>query len=197
MEIEIPELAASSDLLQTIKDFLSQQTNGISEYELIKYLSGLGNFDFLSSSPWSPEDLFRAHFILFHLLYSLRDRLLANEVATLEISSLKIELLPYIKVSAGLAHEDKLRHYYLNLDNLLSTDSDDVYELLASFWNGLSRYENREQALETLGLADPVDDEKIKATFRKLAQVHHPDKGGSTEKFQSLCSAAQSLLPSR
>ena len=197
METVIPELSASSDLLATIESFVSEQTNGISEYELIKHLSSLGHFDFLSSSPWSPEDLFRAHFILFHLLYTLRDQLLKNKVATLEISSLKIELLPYTTVNAGLIRDDKLRQYYLDLDNLLSTNTDDVYDLLASFWNGLKRYENREQALSTLGLIDPVDNKEIKSTFRKLAQIHHPDKGGCAEKFQTLCSAAQSLLPNR
>ena len=197
MEIDIPELSESSELLTTIEGLVSQQSNGISEYELIKHLSGLGYFNFLSSSPWSPEDLFRAHFILFHLLYLLRDKLLENKVATLEINSLKIELFPYSKVSAGLSRDDNLRRYYLDIDNLLATESDDVYELLASFWNGLDRYENREQALSTLGLTDPVDDQEIKASFRKLAQVHHPDKGGSAETFQILCAAAQSLLPGR
>lgn len=197
METDIPELTKTSDLLQTLEVFLSQQAEGISEYELIKYLSDLGHFNFLSSSPWSPEDLFRAHFILFHLLYSLRDQLFENETATLEISSLKIELLPYTKVSAGLCQDDNLRRYYLDIDNLLATDCNDVYELLASFWNGLERYDNREQALSTLGLTDPVDDQEIKASFRKLAQIHHPDKGGSAETFQTLCAAAQSLLPDR
>ncbi|MDH5216567.1 MAG: DnaJ domain-containing protein, partial [Gammaproteobacteria bacterium] len=166
-------------------------------YELIKHLSGLGYFNFLSSSPWSPEDLFRAHFILFHLLYLLRDKLLESEVATLEINSLKIKMLPYSNVSAGLSRDDNLRRYYLDIDNLLATESDDVYELLASFWNGLDRYENREQALSTLGLTDPVDDKEIKASFRKLAQLHHPDKGGSAETFRILCAAAQLLLPDR
>ena len=197
MEIDIPELIVSSDLLETIEGVLREVPGGISEYELIKKLTDRGYFSFLESSPWSTEDLFRGHFILFHLLYRLRKNLIIQEQGILEIHSLKIELLSYSSTDAGLDRHSKLSDYYLDINNLLETDSTDIYELLASFWNRFNRHENREQALTVLGLTDPVNDQEIKGSFRKLAHIHHPDRGGSTEEFQTLCSAVQMLLPPR
>lgn len=172
---------------------LEKQPAGISEYDLIQNLKLQGYFDFLSA-PALPHELFHAHFFLFHALYLLRDILLEKQQYILNIHTLKIELLRYQQGENKLQQEDKLRSYYLDFCNLENTSEDDVYELLASFWNKFDRYADRDAALAELGLTDPVDDKTIKDEYRKLVMQHHPDRGGDKEKLQKINDAVTLLL---
>ena len=179
--------------------FLSLQTelennpDGIGEYDLMQNLKGQGYFDFLSS-PALPHELFRAHFLLFHALYKLRDLFLANKSYLLDIHTLKIQLSEYVEGANSIQKEDKLRAYYLDFSHLEDTSEDEIYDMLASFWNNFNRFENRDAALAELGLQDPVDDKTIKQEYRRLAMQHHPDRGGDTEKLQKINEAVSLLL---
>ena len=66
--------------------------------------------------------------------------------------------------------------------------------MLSSFYRHLSGYEKREWALTQLGLEDPVDDDTIRTTYRRLAMKHHPDRGGDHDKVQIINEAARVLL---
>lgn len=39
---------------------------------------------------------------------------------------------------------------------------------------------------ETLGISNTATPEEIKKAYRKLASIHHPDKGGDTEQFKNV-----------
>lgn len=172
---------------------LENNAEGIGEYDLMQSLKSQGYFDFLSE-PALPDELFRAHFILFHALYSLRNKYLKNKEYILDIHTLKIQLLPYSKGKNELQDEEKLMAYYLDFSNLEKTSEQDVYDMLVSFWKKYHRYDNREAALAELGLQDPVSDTEIKQQYRRQIMKHHPDRGGETEKLQKLNDAIQSLL---
>ena len=45
----------------------------------------------------------------------------------------------------------------------------------------------------TLGVARTASQDEIKRAFRKLASQHHPDKGGDTQKFQTIQAAYDTL----
>jgi DnaJ-class molecular chaperone len=45
----------------------------------------------------------------------------------------------------------------------------------------------------TLGVAKTASQDEIKKAFRKLASLHHPDKGGDTAKFQEIQAAYDTL----
>lgn len=183
-----------SALFSAIEAELRRQPDGVKEYDLIKALQGQGYFESSATSPVPPHEIFRMHFMLFHALYLLRDRLLQEKQSWLEISTLNIQLRPYLECKDGLTVGDTLRAYYLDLKHIDSTTEEDVCELIASFWNKLGKHENREDALQALGLQDPVSDTTIKQTYRRLAMEHHPDRGGDKERLQVINTAINILL---
>ncbi len=47
---------------------------------------------------------------------------------------------------------------------------------------------------DTLGITESASSDEIKKAYRKLANQHHPDKGGDTTKFQHIQSAYETLI---
>lgn len=179
--------------LLVIQVELENHPEGISEYNLLTNLKSQGYFDSLSQFAL-PHELFQAHFFLFHALYLLSNNF-SEKKHLLDIHTLKIQLLPYQEGKNNLQVDDKLKKYYLNFNNLENTKEEDVYDMLASFWNKYNKLDTREEALSELGLKDPVDDDgDIKNEYRRLAMQHHPDRGGDKEKLQKINSALALLL---
>lgn len=105
-------------------------------------------------------------------------------------------MLPYARAAAGLAEQDALREYYLDLSNLRDTHEDDVERLLASFWTRMQGSDEKRAALELFELdrsPQPLTLELIKHRYRQLVSLHHPDRGGSTQRLQSINLAMEIL----
>jgi hypothetical protein len=98
----------------------------------------------------------------------------------LHIAALCIRRIDYRENHQALTRPDTLRDYYLNWSNLEETTEHDVIEMIASFWNRFGNGFRREQALAELGLTDPVNNDTIKQTWRRMAKANHPDRGGDT-----------------
>ncbi|MCF6255015.1 MAG: molecular chaperone DnaJ [Gammaproteobacteria bacterium] len=180
--------------LQRLLEVLRAHPAGISEYELIRTLDSVGEPHFDANCLRDSLSLFQTHFFLFHNLYQLHDQLWRNDDIYLEIGPLRIQLLSgntasYPTVSA----HNPLRDYYLNIDNLNNTDANDVELLLGKFWQRFVRNDERHNALEELGLNDPVDWTTIKTRHRRLVIEHHPDRGGNKQRLQAI-NAAMDVL---
>lgn len=188
------ERVLGDEFLDRVAELLQRHPTGLSEHGLLRLLQEADYFPFLGVSPWEPHALFCAHFLLFHALYRLRDRAWERREAQVEISPLNIRWQAYSASEAALARPDTLREYYLDLANLEQTSARDVDELLAAFWVRFQRQDQRAEALQELGLSDPVDDVTIKRTYRQLAMRHHPDRGGDTARLQLLNAAVRVLL---
>lgn len=173
---------------------LGAHPEGIGEHDLIRALRARGFFGFLPEPPAGPLPLFRAHFLLFHALYRLQDRLSAAGEGRLEIHTLRIRRLPWSPGDSALATPDPLRAWYLDWSNLDGTTTDDIHELLDAFWRRFARFDRRAEALAELGLADPVDEQTIKLAWRRLAMEHHPDRGGDSARLQAINAAVDCLL---
>ena len=174
-------------LQHSVLAVLQAYPNGISEYDLIQHLKKRHLSPFADLTCGHRLSLYRCHFLLFHLLYRLRDDLLTSREALLTISPLKIRLEPYVPpAQQGLAEPDPLRDYYLDFRHFDDTTDNDVQDMLDSFWQKLQQFDQRKQALAVLGLHDPVDLATIKKRYRELAMAHHPDRGGSAERQQAI-----------
>jgi DnaJ-domain-containing protein 1 len=112
------------------------------------------------------------------------------------ISALHIQLLPYQPGSHELTEHDPLRDYYLDLSHLEQIRAQDVTRLLQSFWTRLHSADDKQAALELFELSEnstPLDLSAIKHRYRQLVSQHHPDRGGSTERLQSINKAMEVL----
>lgn len=202
--LQVTDPAAFATLLL---DILSLHPEGLSEYDLLQRLRqdtppapgmaaadtgvelGPGRFD-------DNHSLFRTHFLLFHHLYQLRDRLIGQQAGDLEIHTLCIRWLPPHGGNAQqLGQPDPLRAYYLDLSNLTDTTREDVDAMLGRFWSRFSRDERRQEALATLDLQEGADADAIRAQYRRLAMRHHPDRGGDAGRLQAINAAMAILLP--
>lgn len=167
---------------------------GMSEHELIQKLRLDASIDFIDDNFDSNLTMFQSHFLLFHHLYHLQTLLQKQQSGKLEISALSIRLSDYHAGKSELQQHDTLRNYYMDTTNLEKTTADDIAKMLDTFWQQYLDPTERKTALEILGLRDPVDDQTIKQTYRRLVMQHHPDRGGETERLQSLNQVIQILL---
>ncbi len=189
------DLDPSLDLAEQVLQLLQAAPGGLAEYALIQQLKA-GHSGHLPNLPLTDKlVLFRTHFLLFNALYRLRDTLWQQQAHLLQISPLCIQLLPYQPGISALSEHDALRDYYLNLDNLRDTDERDVERLLASFWTRMQGGEEKQAALGLFELDDEklLDMTRIKHRYRQLVSQHHPDRGGSTERLQSINKAMEIL----
>ncbi|WP_299664126.1 DNA-J related domain-containing protein [uncultured Psychromonas sp.] len=150
-------------------------------------------------------DLFQKHFLLFHALYKLNDQLQAAQEGMLIIEALNIQFLPAeqgqqnrandpkYNLHLELANNDPLRDYYLDIENLHDTSSEDVDNLLDSFWLNMGDNSEKDSALALLDLQEPCDLVIIKKRYRQLLAKYHPDKGGCVETTKALNDAMSVL----
>ena len=165
----------------------------MSEYQLLHRLAGAGQSEWIAALS-DPHALFQCHFLLFHHLYRLRQRLRREGAFDLAIHCLNIRLLPAAPPGGDLpAPHDALAAYYLDLDNLARTSAQDVAQMLASFWRRFSAAAGRLQALAVLELDETADYSEIRRRYRELAMAHHPDRGGDRGKFQEISAAMETL----
>lgn len=178
-------------LLVAVEHELRRASNGLSELALIKALQ---------RPPWEvigevrfndPENLYPVHFLLFHVLYRLRDQL-AHFGDTLNISPLNIRLSPQDVVGGkGLPDGvDKLREFYLDLSQYRLPE-EAIQRMMDDFWAG--RPSSTPDTSETLFAAqklgfDGVPDNfsEVKLSFRRAVMQAHPDRGGDTQSIQAL-----------
>jgi DnaJ-domain-containing protein 1 len=181
------------ELMEQLLELLREAQDGLSEHQLIRRLKAT-HCTHIPQLPLTDRlVLFRTHFLLFNALYRLRDRLWQERSAHLEISPLLIRLLPYQDGSRNLTGHDPLRSYYLDESHLRDTSERDVERLLQSFWTRMHGGEQRQAALELFGLDSGSDYPAIRLRYRQLVSQHHPDRGGSTTRLQSINKAMEIL----
>lgn len=201
------DLEPEMDLAEQIFVLLREQPEGCSEYQLIQQLKARHSTHIPNLPLLDKLVLFRTHFLVFNALYRLRDRLRGESRHNVQISPLCVQLLPYVAGDIGIVENDALREYYLDMTNLRDTDEQEVERLLASFWTRMRGDnigergeawdpEQKRAALELFELdqeAASLSLPMIKRRYRQLVGIHHPDRGGSTARIQSINLAMEIL----
>jgi len=184
----------NNPLIIPILEILKNNKEDISEYLLIQKLEESG-IDFPRESS-SELELFKKHFLVMNALYKLQDELIVDGYF-LTVTSLSIKLDEIKSRSDKLDLVDytdiKLSKYYLDWDNYKNTSPQDVNDLLNGFWEKYFAADKKADALNTLGIKSNVSLDGIKSAYRKLAAKHHPDKGGSHQKFIEIREAYEVL----
>jgi len=181
-------------LVKHLHEVLIQHPDGIREYDLMAALDQRCVAGFGKTAFADHLSMFQSHFLLFHSLYVLRDRLHKQAESGLDIHCLSIRLMPFVNQSnGGLQQHDPLRDYYLDFSNFEKTDAADVDQLLNGFWHRFVAMDERQNALQQLGLSDPIEYAEIKAQYRRLVMEHHPDRGGDHDRLLLINEAMQTL----
>lgn len=184
----------SENCITSVKEFLNEHPEGFREYELLLHLDALGFFNALDNKTAPSLLLFQKHFLVFHILYSINQELVNDRKGSLQITALQIKKLQYVDAGSQVGEVDPLSSYYLDLSNLESATESNVNNMLSGFWEKYLRNDQRGDALKVLGLNDPVTDKEITVRYRKLVNVHHPDKGGDKDKIQEINEAYALLV---
>jgi DnaJ-domain-containing protein 1 len=188
-------LPTNAELAEQLLALLQAADAGLSEYQLIQQLKQQQSAHLANLADDPQLALFQTHFLIFNALYRLREQLWQEQSAHLQIGPLCCQLLPYQAGNHALAEHDPLRDYYMNLQHLQDTDADAVEQLLESFWRRLHSGDEQRAALELFELTSPpaLDLTRIKHRYRQLVSQHHPDRGGSTSRLQSINQAFEIL----
>lgn len=185
-------------MMIAVEAILRAHPEGLSELALIKSLQSqpwqlFGKVDFSN-----PARLYPVHFLTFHVLYRLREEL-GEAGQQLAISPLLIQLRchPVVAGQGPPAHTDKLRSFYLDLEQYSLSESS-ISQMMKDFWSGGTdaRPDRCEAfaAAEVIGfdyLPDNLDE--VKYRFRRAVMRAHPDRGGNTEEVQVLNEAFSTL----
>jgi len=179
-------------------EILQLHPEGVSEYDLLQHLRGDTRSGLETARSAGSEDLFRTHFLLFHFLYRLREKMRATGTGDMDIHTLSIRWHAAAALAPqALTQPEPLRDYYLDLDHLEGTTRADIDAMLGRFWARFDRYDRRREALEVLGLSDTADGAAVLHQYRRLAMQHHPDRGGDPGRLQAIHAAMTILDPRR
>lgn len=178
-------------LLVAVEHELRCSPVGIDELNLIKKLQKppwelIGKLEFHDT-----QKLYPVHFLLFHVLYRLRDALAqTGEAVTISPMRISIERQDIVGGSGMPGSVDSLRSFYLDLSQY-ELPEEAIDRMMDNFWAGYqgSAPDRPEvlQAANVLGFdAIPESFLTVKQAFRRAVMQAHPDRGGETEAIQSL-----------
>ena len=202
MNAAIPPLEALDALEARLEALLADFPAGISEHELLKILRREQPL-FAAFDAREPLGLFRGHYLLFHVLYRLRDRLARERRGHLTIDPLRIALEPPTVAEPGGKNAalapggSDLADWYADLGRLTTVTAAEVSEWLRQFHAARRVDERRQAALAVLELRDPVDVAAIRRQYRRLAMRHHPDRGGDGQRLREIHAALAALAGGR
>lgn len=191
----LPSLVDFQDAIRTL---LVSRPSGYTEHELLSLLAA-PPYGFFERDCFSqPFRLFQTHFLLFHILYQIRDQLEREHSSTLEISPLRICIAPYQQGSSSITQPDPLESYYRDWQNLVTTQPEQVDSMLDNFWRRMVTSTHPgapevTEALASLELAPSSTYDEVKQQYRRLAMKYHPDRGGDDRRLRDINAAKRVL----
>lgn len=166
------------------------------EYTLIKVLESDGLWQGLEEVPASLA-LFAKHFLTRRSLYQSQG-FWRNEGYRLEFGLMRIKLIhcgvKRIKGKALVSLCDQaIADFYGDLSVLHQATTESVNTLLAGFWRQYDAFTAADSAYKVLNVDPTSSWADIQKAYRKLAAMHHPDRGGDAEHFHLVKTAYDQL----
>lgn len=143
--------------------------------------------------------LFRKHFCIMNALYRIQHNL-RQEGVYLQVDPLAIMFSLHQSTSQHQKLENavstevsNLAEYYLNWDNFQTSTKETVESLLHSFWDRFQSGDALAESFSVFGLQPGDSWEDVKLVYRKMANLHHPDKGGDMQTFIEIRRAYETI----
>ena len=185
-------------ILPEVARLLRADSVALSEYELIKRLNSDDLFPPECTQCDSSLRNYKQHFLVMNALYTLQQTWL-NDGRVVTISPLSISVSKAADIPGQALDEaavtPALATFYLDWANY-DIAATEIEAMLKGFWQRYHALDKRGEALLTLGLDADADLAGIEKAYRKLANNHHPDKGGSKAQFQVVREAYEILKKS-
>jgi hypothetical protein len=183
---------ANNPLIASVLQVLQQQQGPLGIHQLLQELKKRIVIPLIDND--EQLALFKLNWLMMNALYQLQMSLFEDGLY-LTISTLHIQLQSCLATndSKSLSQQNKLRDYYLDWTNFTETTQQDVEALLR---DALLRFNSHEQstwAYQQLGIQQGASANEVRLAYRRLANLHHPDKGGSTEMFMQIRQAYEVL----
>ena len=169
---------------------------------MILLLEIINSFNMFNFDLSHAKDLFNAHFLCMHALHHLKRNYSQERRYQLIIQSVRVERYVFSEKTSEnnpsssqsyIETADPLASYYLDPKHYFETQEDDITDMLKSFWTKYLAQDQKQDALQILGLPPEADAKMIKGQYKRLAHQHHPDKGGCADKFNEVREAKATL----
>jgi DnaJ-domain-containing protein 1 len=191
----------SPDLEAAVLAILRAHPDGISEFAMFAELARGGFAEFEREVFADRMKMFRSHFVLFHVLYVIREELVMRREGHLTIEVMRIHLRPWASpdpnAEATLTEHDPLRDYYLDPSNCDAMTDEELRAMLDRFWERFAAHDGRGDALRVLGLEPGASWDEVKSRHRALVFEHHPDRGGDAVQLAAINAAMRVLEVSK
>ncbi|EWH11287.1 DnaJ-class molecular chaperone [Catenovulum agarivorans DS-2] len=192
-ESQNPITVLIENLFEYIKHNLSADYGEYQEIDVLRQLSQHNPPLIPEYDPADSLQLFQVHFLLFHCLYKLQLHWLKHNKAYLQIGLAKFQVTPIMasdkQVGNALTDADPMQAYYLDLNNLYSTDQNQVERMLANFWQKFQQYCHSDQYIQACNTLEVRPESSLhvkKQRYKRLCALHHPDKGGDVSTIQQI-----------
>lgn len=202
-----------------IRDFLLSRQTPCYESELMKL--AIPEFDIADAAPLA---LYQNHFILFHILYRLKDEFY-EERKYLHIHFMRTSLADYppegkcrffeehtgmfcgtpcggkgfCEFHSAKSRENELdelsdKYFYFDRKNFNALDAETAKAFIDGTWEILAHYNDYEKSFAVLGLPRSAGITDVKKKFRTLAKKFHPDHGEESHEKFNEINRAYRLL---
>ncbi|MEY4590790.1 MAG: hypothetical protein RL497_2866 [Pseudomonadota bacterium] len=196
MQLQTQEkIEKTADLICTrLAVFFVEQNTPVQEYQLMTLLQAEHLLDICSGDNYWQE-LFRKHFLVRHCLYKL-NQMWAGQGRGLCLGPVWIVFYTAAP-SEGLPSQDTtyraMADYYGDLTHWLAATEATCRDFLDDFFRRFAALNDAEVHLTVLGLPKDAIWGVVQQQYRRLAQQHHPDKGGDAEQFLAITRAFEAL----
>lgn len=189
------DIEHTADLLcARLAVFFAEHHEPVQEYQLLTQMQTEGFLAVCADDNYWVA-LFRKHFLLRHCLYKL-NHLWAPEGRGLRLGPINIEFCAD-EYAQGLPCEEgsysALADYYGDINHWRTATEETCRNFIDDFFKRFAVVNDVGLHLAALDLPKDAVWGVVQQQYRRLAQQHHPDKGGDAEQFLKITRAFEAL----